>query len=287
MLKFNCFYCSVGGKYSSCLGDDTYIFIGNGTSVEKSILTGDSGFSWKTLIKTDSQILGFDVDIAKCILFCSVGSKNRNLRRGEIYAVSLSDNGTKKVLSGLGYPKQIAVNWITRKIYWCDSVLSTIEYSDFYGGTRQTLLKNVNRIEAVALDPCNNDIYWISKRTTFIIYKMRLDGTSRQVMVSSNLQYPNSLVINFVSSRIYWTDFYEIRTSDLDGRNISIVYHTQSRRPTGISLYHNMLYWAEWKFKRINTCATNGTNAYTLVNNVNKATAIHVLDRTRQLKCCE
>ena len=49
----------------------------------------------------------------------------------------------------LGNPLQVAVNWITKKLYWCDSTLSTIEYSDYNGDNRKVLLSNVDGVAAV------------------------------------------------------------------------------------------------------------------------------------------
>ena len=46
-----------------CSGD-TYIFVGNSTSIEKSIYNNDTELSWSTLIKARPQPLGIDVDIA-------------------------------------------------------------------------------------------------------------------------------------------------------------------------------------------------------------------------------
>ena len=240
--------------------------------------------SWQTLVKANSRPLGFDVDTATCTLFYSTGSKSTDQREsGTINAVNLINGSVGTIHSHLGYPLKVAVNWITRKLYWCDSTHSTIEYSDFDGDKRQTLLENI-RIETIALDPCVNDIYWISKESTYIISKMKLDGTNRQVLVSSNLEAPNSLVIDFISSRLYWTDKFKIQTSDLEGGDKSTVYTTKIRRPTGISFFDDILYWAEWKNKNISTCTTDGTNMGIIVDNVIKTAAIHILDRSR---CCE
>ena len=204
--------------------------------------------------------------------------------KGKIYAVNLSNDSAGIVHNHLGYPLQIAVNWITQKLYWCDSTLSTIEYSDFDGGNRKTLLENT-RIKTIALDPCANDIYWISKENNYIISKMKLDGINRHVIVSSNLEAPNSLVIDLISSKLYWTDQFKIQTSDLEGEDVSTVHTTRdARRPTGISFYDNVLYWAEWKYQIISMCTTNGTDMGILVGNVHQTAAIHVMDRSR---CCE
>ena len=199
-------YCYVGEEYHSCLGNDTYIFIGNGTSVEMSRLTEDTGLSWDTLVVTELPPLAVDVSIANCTLFYSVGNRSQSTRIGKIIAVNLSDTSNRTVHNGLGYPLQVAVNWITKKLYWCDNGKSpTIEYSDFYGYNRTTLLKNVGNIQTMALDPCGDYIYWISKKSQVIsISKMKLDETNRQVIIiSNNKQSPNSLVIDFISSRLY------------------------------------------------------------------------------------
>ena len=234
------------------------------------------------MIKANSRPLGFDVDITTCTFFYSTGSKRH---KGKIFAVNLINGSAGKIHRNLGYPLQVAVNWITQKLYWCDSTLSTIEYSDFDGDNRETLLENIS-IEAIALDPCANDIYWISKEDedNYVISKMKLDGTNRHVIVSSNLEAPNSLVIDFISSKLYWTDKFKIQTSDLEGADRSTIYTTKVRRPTGISFYDNILYWAEWKNKIVSTCTTNGTDVRILVDNVNRSAAIHVMDRSR---CCE
>ena len=116
---------------------------------------------------------------------------------------------------------------------------------------------------------------------------MKLDGTSKQVVVSSGMTAPNSLVIDVVSSSLYWTDGSHIQTSNLEGENLSSAYTTKVRRSTGLTVYHNTLYWAEWTRQRIATCTTAGSNEQTLVNNVRITAAIHIMDKSKQSRCCE
>ena len=101
----------------------------------------------------------------------------------------------------------------------------------------------MNNVQMIALDPCSDYIYWISQESEVMsIFKMKLDGTHRQEIISNNKQSPsNSLVIDFISSRLYWAGNYTIQTSDLKGQNRS-VYMTMSRRPTVLSLYGDILY---------------------------------------------
>ena len=106
---------------------------------------------------------------------------------------------------------------------------------------------------------------------------MKLDGTSKQAIVSSGMTAPNSLVIDLVSSSLYWTDGSHIQTSDLEGENLT----------TGLTVYCNTLYWAEWVRQRIATCTTAGSNEQTLVNDVTITAAIHIMDKSKQSRCCE
>ena len=285
VLQLSHVYHYVGGE---CLGGDTYIFVGNRTLIEKSIYNNDTELSWNTLIKARSQPLGIDVDIATCTLFYSLGSKNLNARIGTIHAVSLVNSSSRMIHERLGNPLQVAVNWITKKLYWCDSTLLTIEYSDYNGDNCEVLLRNVTGVAAITLDPCADEIYWISKESTFSIFKMKLDGTSKQVIVSSGITASNSLVIDLTSSRLYWTNSAHIQTYNLEEKDLSNVCVTEIRRPTALTVYHNTLYWAEWAKQRIATCTTAGSNEkQTLVNNVKLTAAIHIMDRSKQSRCCE
>jgi len=242
------------------------------------------------LIKSKGRPLGFDVDVVSCTLFWSTGRKNRNFRAGTIYASSITDSSRAIILhNSLGYPEEIAVNWITRKLYWSDTLLATIEYSDLDGTNRQTLLSDIKRVGAITIDPRVNDIYWVSlQRRNYVIEKMKLDGTDRRVIVASELQAPNSLVINFAASKLYWTDINKIVASDLEGSSIFTIYTTVSRRPTALSLYNNELFWAEWLFEKIVRYTNdNGDGPNTLVDKVTRTETIQVIHKSRKPRSCK
>jgi len=211
-----------------------------------------------------------------------------NVRLGKINRINLIDGSSETIHSGLGNPVKIAVNWITQKLYWSDTVLKTIEYSDLDGNNREKLLTNVNSAFAIALDHHVNVIYWISKELhAFVISKMKLDGTNKHEIVSSNLKSPTSLVIDFASCRLYWTNTFKIETSDLEGGDRYTLYNTNSIRPTGISLYNNILFWAEWRFKKITRGTTDGNSFSTFVSNVQTTETVYIMHESRQPRSCE
>ena len=283
------YVCIGAGNCSSCLDKNPYIFINNKTLIEKRTLAGNGTNNWENVIKMKSKPLGFDVDVATCTLFWGTGRKNRDVRLGKIYASNLIDGNSEILHSDLGYPRQIAVNWITRKLYWSDTVLKTIEYSDLDGANRQILLSNVKRVEAIAIDPRVNDIYWVSfQARKYAIEKMKLDGTDRHVIVSSSLQAPNSLVIDFASSRLYWTDINKIATSNFEGDDKFTIYTTLSRRPTALSMYNNELFWAEWIFEKIvSYIPDDGNGPNTFVDTVTRTEMIQVIHKSRKPRSCK
>ena len=237
------------------------------------------------ITNADSHPLAIDIDIITCRLFWSTGSEDENERKGEIRAISLIDSSRVTIHSSLGYPTQIAVNWITRKLYWSDATLLTIEYSDLDGTNRRTLLSNAN-IKAIALDPRVNEIYWISKEHDFTISKMKLDGTDKRVIVSSSLQLPNSLSIDFGTNRLFWIDgsAIAIKASDLEGRNISTVYTYTTQQPslTGLSVYSNTLFWIE-DCEKIAVFSTNGVEYNIIIDNLKTRAAARLVISPAQL----
>ena len=115
---------------------------------------------------------------------------------------------------------------------------------------------------------------------------MKLDGTNRHKIVSTNKRFTNSLTIDFVSSRLYWAATFVVESTDLEGGNRSLICSTNSRRPTALALYNEKLYFAEWKFDRIATCATDRMTSNRFVNDVKKTAAIRVVEKSKQQTLC-
>ena len=75
---------------------------------------------------------------------------------GKILRKSLKkDSEVKTVVSvGLVRPKGIAIDWVTKKIYWTDSHLKLIEVANLDGTQRSVLFwNNLGRPRAIVVDP--------------------------------------------------------------------------------------------------------------------------------------
>ena len=55
---------------------------------------------------------------------------------------------------GIAVAEGIAIDWITKHLYWVESILDQIEVSNFTGEERLTLISdNIESPRAIVLDP--------------------------------------------------------------------------------------------------------------------------------------
>jgi len=202
------------------------------------------------------NIYGLDFDILTNMLYwCDIDL-------GSIYRASINSDGRELVISGLGFPENIAIDWINRKLYWCDSDYDTIEYSNLDGTGRTVLVNNgLDQPRGMAIDPSSGHIYWSDWGAVPKIEKVKLDGTERQVIINSSLVWPNDLTINYEVSKLCWVDAFldKIECSNFDGGERTTLYQNVSH-PYGITIYNDMLYWSDWTRRSVETAAISGNN---------------------------
>ena len=221
---------------------------------------------------------GLDVDIATNVVYWSNGN-------GDIYAFNYTDSSNTLIHYALGHPKDVLVNWITRKLYWLDYKYNTIEYSDLDGNNRQVLITSTTRLLAMALDPRVNYIYWIHYNRSIggaVIEKMKLDRTNRRVIVSQ-IKRPNSIAIDYTNSKLYWVDGYRIETSDLEGRGRSVIQIIDTIQ-VALAMYNNVLYWTD--IKGVHDCTTDGQYLGEIMT-LKQARGICIKHKSRKPRACK
>ena len=71
--------------------------------------------------------------------------------------------------------------------------------------------------------PANNfsHMYWTDWGQHAKIERSGMDGKNRHVLISSNLTWPNGLVIDYSTDLLYWVDagMHTIEYADLNGNN--------------------------------------------------------------------
>ena len=90
-----------------------------------------------------------------------------------------------------------------------------------------------------------------------------MDGSSRSVIVSTELGWPNGLTLDYSTQTLYWADAQldKLERSNVDGsmRTRLITPTNVVLHPFGITFYRSRLYWSDWEANAIFTAPASST----------------------------
>ncbi|CAH1258864.1 LRP6 [Branchiostoma lanceolatum] len=164
------------------------------------------------------------------------------------------ESGTVVRLDGqqASVPDGIAVDVISRNLYWTDTGIDRITVSRLDGSFRKSLItQGLDEPRAIVVDPNSGWMYWTDWGNQSKIERARMDGTQRSVIVYiGEGRGPNGLALDAAANRIYWCHGAtgEIWTSGVTGSNPSPtrVYTHTNAHLFGIAVDETYLYWAAW-----------------------------------------
>lgn len=82
------------------------------------------------------------------------------------------------------------------------------------------------------------------------IERAGMDGSHREVIVSSGLKWPNGLTLDLVQKRVYWVDakMNSISSVNYDGSDRRLILQSASAlaHPFSITTFEDNLYWTDW-----------------------------------------
>ncbi|XP_027007977.2 low-density lipoprotein receptor-related protein 4 isoform X2 [Tachysurus fulvidraco] len=113
-----------------------------------------------------------------------------------------------------------------------------------------TLLLN-NLENAIALDFHHNKelVFW-SDVTLDRIMKANLNGSNVEEVVSTGLESPGGLAIDWIHDKLYWTDSgtSRIEVANLDGSHRKVLIWESMEKPRAIALHpiEGKIYWTDW-----------------------------------------
>jgi nidogen (entactin) len=158
------------------------------------------------------------------------------------------------LVQNLGSPEGVAVDWISKNIYWTDSGVDKIQVSRLDGTSRKILFSDglVNP-RAIAVDPVRGVMFWTDwNREAPKIEKSNMDGTERRTLVSEGLGLPNGLAIDYDSLQVCWADAgsHKVECVNYDGRSQRTIT-TAATYPFGLTFFNSVLYWTDWERKTL------------------------------------
>ncbi|XP_052813290.1 low-density lipoprotein receptor-related protein 2-like isoform X2 [Mya arenaria] len=239
------------------------------------------GNNYQKIAENFGNAIAMDILYAEgLIFFTDVSAK-------ELKSMHLNGSNTKTVISGGSWSfKGIAVDWITRKLYWIDSRRIAVLVSNLNGTHTKTLLKKtfVEKPIALAVNPFTGYVYWSDWTQESYIGRMAMDGGSPIKLITNKLGLPNALTLDYETGRIWWADAHYdwIEYADADGSNRHLV-RRNTPHPFAIAVFEDWLYWSDWNHLTIEKCKKyTGENFTVLLNTTNRHNDIHVYHPLKQ-----
>lgn len=168
---------------------------------------------------------------------------------------------TEDVMTNLTVPMHVAIDWVSRNLYYCSAASDILVCSLAHPEDCATVVEvSHNRVTSLAVAPRLGYLFWTVWSTSQShqggrIVRSWLDGQDRQVIVSNKLVWPVGLVIDHVLDRIYWADAHinKIESAYFTGLDRRLVLKGASF-PAALALFEDFVYWADWGSNSLQKC---------------------------------
>ncbi|XP_039615538.1 low-density lipoprotein receptor-related protein 2 isoform X1 [Polypterus senegalus] len=231
-----------------------------------------------------NAIFSLDYDWkAQRVFWLSLGSQN-------IKWISIDQKQKGTLVKGIK-SDCIAVDWVGRNLYWTDGIsgqiLAVSMYSTAAAPTNYTVVldEDLDQPRALVLNPHSGFMYWSEIGADPQIEQAGMDGSSRKVLLSKGLGWPISLALDFITSRLYWSDdkLKSIGSVKLDGTDFKLMQLEESPSPFSLSVFEGFLYWSDTKKRVIQRAdKSTGKNRKTLLKRLGQPFGLKVMHEILQ-----
>ena len=96
-------------------------------------------------------------------------------------------------------------------------------------------------------------IYWSDWGSHPKLERAWLDGTHREVLVNTSIQWPNGLALDYIERKVYWADakLDKIEVCNLNGSGRRILIDKEVPHIYGFGLIGKHLYWTDWQRRNL------------------------------------
>ncbi|RZF33205.1 hypothetical protein LSTR_LSTR009750 [Laodelphax striatellus] len=145
----------------------------------------------------------------------------------------------------------VEFHWNKSLIYYVDTELGAIRSVQMWDlNDVQTVVEsNTKTLDGIAVDWLADNIYFTDTARR-VLEVARLNGTSRKVIISENIDEPKSVAVYPSKGLLFWSDlgeFPKIERASLDGSNRKVIIDTEVGLANGLIIDYedDKLYWAD------------------------------------------
>lgn len=142
---------------------------------------------------------------------------------------------------------------------------------DTYDYTAVVLpIQNIKHCVTLDYDVVDKKMYWMDD-DLHVIKRSRLDGSMQETIVSTQVDHPDGIAIDWIARNLYWTDAGtdRIEVARLNGDSRKILLSVDLDQPRAIALHPEagIMFWTDWgKVAKIERAALDGSQRVVIVN---------------------
>nr|BAC02725.2 vitellogenin receptor [Periplaneta americana] len=228
------------------LGEPMQFIFSAGNQIRK--VSHELRFTDVVYPEAELKVTGLDVDSASNEVYWSTDVTST------IYRLSLR-GGEKAYATGIGTPGDIAVDWISRNVYYVDkSTPQAIRACnlDEHRCAKVLVIEHGFSVPKIAVDPIAGFIFWpevtkwVFGEPSTDLFRSELTGRHKTMIETNNLMLVNGLTLDIVRQRIYFADQHKrtIECMDYNGEDRHIIVHNEHvQNPIDMALFEGTLYW--------------------------------------------
>ena len=237
-----------------------------------------------------------------------------DVKEEKIYIALLDKSKSSKFVSGkepqvlihqnVSQVDGLTVDYIHNLVYWTNTKTDTIEVAFLRAPTkddarivasRMTIIDSgLDEPRAIAVNVRDGYLFWSDWGDHPKIERSNQDGSSRQVIVETDMVWPNGLAIDYVTNKIYWADgkLSTIESADFDGKNRQVVLKSKAfiQHPFAVDVFEDEIYWSDWAqlsvLKTNKFGVSNGTVEQVLgpLHSVNDIAIVHTSSQPKEAR---
>lgn len=167
-------------------------------------------------------------------------------------------------------------------IYWVDNEEGSITKINRDTTNFQVVVQGLESEECIGIDWVAGNIYWLDPYYD-IIEVARLNGSSRYVIVSGEMDKANGIVVNPIKGYIVWSDIGsvpKIEIARLDGSDRKVIVNTHISHVDDLAIDYleDYIYWVDSSLATIERVKADGTGRQILYNgNSNQSLQHHLV----------
>nr|XP_034317566.1 low-density lipoprotein receptor-related protein 2 isoform X5 [Crassostrea gigas] len=245
LLLFEYFWLGVLGDKGLILGVWNPASFATITDIPKDSVNPFRNVSLK-INPSGSQITSLSADTKKAVVFAAIGETiyiyhNFSIWQNVSAKFSVQFRGKSAAIG------QIAFDFVSNNLYWCDSLLNWIAMKPAYNYNntfyKVIVQQDLNQPEGLALDPVNRFMFFSDNDPNSRIEKASLDGRDRVVIVHRGLSRVLALTVDLDNKKLYWADYgrQTLEGCDYDGANRRVIRRTNQISMTSLAYHQNML----------------------------------------------